>query len=188
MESECRIGIDPSINSTGICVYISDGVNEQNIYYNIVGKCTRKMKEFKHDNVYIIDYGKFSEKYDSYILKERQKTVNIYNICSHIRTILKKYNPSCVLMEGVSYGSVNGAALVDLSGLNFAIRMVINDLNIPMNIVSPRAVKKFAIANGAADKDVIIKAWKLLDRGISDIVDIKIDDLADSYFIARYAE
>ena len=91
-------------------------------------------------------------------------------------------------MEGVSYGSVNGAALVDLSGLNFAIRMVINELNIPLNIVSPRAVKKFAIANGAADKDVIIKAWKLLDRNISDIIDIKIDDLADSYFIARYTE
>ena len=53
-------------------------------------------------------------------------------------------------------------------------------------IVSPTSVKKFAVANGQAEKDIMIDAWKRLDKNISDVKDIKIDDLADAYFLAHY--
>jgi hypothetical protein len=91
-------------------------------------------------------------------------------------------------MEGVSYGSVGSAALVDLSFLNASIRMTLHHLDIPFTIVSPTSLKKFACANGQADKNLMIDAWKRMDKNISNITEIKIDDLADSYFLARYKE
>jgi Holliday junction resolvasome RuvABC endonuclease subunit len=89
-------------------------------------------------------------------------------------------------MEGVSYGSTGSAALVDLSGLNFSIRMMLIEESVTFNILAPTAVKKFAVGNGAADKNVMIASWKKLDKTIENIEDIKVDDLADSYFIAHF--
>lgn len=174
------VGIDPSINSTGVCVR----KNNKIIYYNIVGKVTKKMKEFNHPNIYIIEYTKSPTKDLDYIGKEQSKTNNIYNICIEIGNILDIYKPSKVIMEGVAYSS-NGS-VIDLAGLNYAIRMICRSRNIPIEIISPTTVKKFAVANGQAEKDIMINAWKRLDSNISDINNIKIDDLADAYFLAHY--
>ena len=54
------LGIDPSINCTGICIY--DTATNAHIYYMIAAKCTKKMKEFSNDYVHIIDYGKLTFK------------------------------------------------------------------------------------------------------------------------------
>jgi Holliday junction resolvasome RuvABC endonuclease subunit len=91
-----------------------------------------------------------------------------------------------VYMEGVSYGSIGSAALIDLSFLNATIRMVLKMKEIEFVIVSPTSVKKFACANGQAEKDIMIDAWKRLDKNISDINTIKVDDLADAYFLSHY--
>lgn len=180
-----RIGIDPSINCTGICVF--DG--KDNIYYMIPSKTTKKMETFSHNYIHINKYIKEDTNGKEYEDKEIAKTNNIYNICNTIQSIIKFYSlldDIEIVMEGVSYGSVGSAALVDLSGLNFAIRMVLRNMDISFMIVSPTSVKKFAVANGQAEKDIMIDAWKRLDKNISDIKDIKIDDLADAYFLAHY--
>lgn len=176
------IGIDPSINSTGVCVW--DGVT--NKYYNIVSKMTKKLQAFESNHIRILSYNKSEIKDKEYSDKEMAKTTNIYYICRHIQNLLTIHRPDMVIMEGVSYGSVGSAALVDLSGLNFAIRMILAEMNIPFQIVPPTAVKKFATGNGQAEKDIIINAWKRLDNNILNINDIKVDDLADSYFLAHY--
>ena len=178
------IGIDPSINSTGICVW--DNEHNINKYYNIVSKVTKKLQSFESSHIKILSYNKSDIKDKEYSYKELAKTSNIYYICKHIRNILTILRPKSVIMEGVSYGSVGSAALVDLSGLNFAIRMVLADLEIPFKIVPPTAVKKFATGNGQADKELIIDAWKRLDKNMLNIKDIKVDDLADSFFLAHY--
>lgn len=182
------MGIDPSINSTGICIYIKDNNINEHIYFNIVGHATKKMKSFEHKFINIIDYEKGTDKLTDYSDKEIQKTSNIYKICDCIEELIKKFNPDKIIMEGVSYGSVGSAALVDLSGLNFAIRIIVKKLNKDIQIISPLSVKKFAIANGQADKQVLINAWKKIDKNISDVQNIKIDDLADSFFIAHYVD
>ena len=189
-----RIGIDPSLNSTGICVNI-DG--KQFKYWIITSKMTKKMKEFKHDDVHYLPYDKAdtNKKLNEYAAVEFNKANNIYNICERIKSIIKaciewyaedNLNNCEVFMEGVSYGSVGSAALVDLAGLNFAIRNVLIDLNVDFTIVSPSQNKKFATGNGAAEKDVMIDAWKRLDRSIADITEIKVDDLADAFFLSCY--
>jgi 5-methyltetrahydrofolate--homocysteine methyltransferase len=93
-----------------------------------------------------------------YSSKENIKFNNIYNISLIIKDILEKYkdNEIDIYMEGVSYGSVGSAALVDLSFLNASIRMILKELEINFNIISPTQVKKFACANGQAEKDIII--------------------------------
>ena len=176
------IGIDPSINSTGICV-VRD---KECKYYIITSKITKKLQQFESPHVKILFYKKNEIKDLEYKDKEIAKTNNIYNICKIISNIIDCYRPSMVFMEGISYGSTQGSALVDLAGLNYAIRMILKCYNIPFEIIPPTSVKKFAVSIGNADKDIIIDAWKRLDPNIKDIKDIKIDDLADSYFIAHY--
>lgn len=178
----CVIGIDPSINSTGICVN-KDGTY---IYYIITSKMTKKMKEFKHKKFHYLPYEKELYNDKEYTDKEIIKTNNFYQILQHIKSLLKKYKPDRVIMEGISYGSVSGSSLADLAGLNFLIRMLIKECNIKFTIVSPTSLKKFVCANGQAEKDVIIESWKRMDKNINDITEIKIDDLADAFFLSNY--
>jgi Holliday junction resolvasome RuvABC endonuclease subunit len=151
---------------------------------------TKKMKEFKHKYVSYVPYDKIDAKDYSYSVKENKKFSNIASICNNIATILEPFKDEDVevYMEGVSYGSVGSAALVDLSFLNAAIRMTLHYNNIPFTIVSPTSLKKFACANGQADKNLMIDAWKRMDKNIADIKDLKIDDLADSYFLSLYKD
>ena len=180
------MGIDPSINCTGICIY--NTLTNVHTYYMIVSKCTKKMRDFKNDNINIIEYTKRESNKGEYQIKEYNKSQNIYDICVIINDIISLYEPDLIQMEGISYGSVGSAALADLAGLNFAIRMTLIREEIQFNILAPTTVKKFAVGNGAAEKDVMIASWKKLDKNIINITDIKLDDLADSFFIAHYSE
>ena len=181
-----RMGIDPSINCTGICIY-DDKLNNHT-YYMIVSKCTKKMREFRNEHINIIEYNKRESNKGDYHIKEYNKSLNIYDICCIIRDLITLYNPDIVQMEGVSYGSRGSAALVDLAGLNFAIRMTLSGKDIQYNILAPTSIKKFAVGNGSAEKDVMIASWKKLDKNIACISEIKLDDLADSYFISHFDE
>ena len=175
------IGIDPSINSTGVCVW-DEKVNR---YFLITSKMTKKMLLFKHDRINIDNYIKKDTKDVDYSIKESNKFDNIYNICCCIQKVIDIYKPDIVYIEGVSYGSVGSAALVDLSFLNSAIRLTLKLNHIPFTIVSPTSLKKFACANGQAEKLLMVDAWKRLDN-IGDLDGVKLDDLADSYFLAHY--
>lgn len=178
------VGIDPSINSTGVCVY--DDENNINYYYIIPSKMTKKMISFSYENIQLYPYNKIDiDKHSEYTEKEKIKFQNIYNICTNISNIIDKYNVKEVRMEGVSYGSTGSAALVDLSFLNACIRMLLKNKDISFTIISPTSLKKFVCGNGQAEKDVIVDAWKRIDNKY-DIKDIKTDDLADAYFLAHY--
>ena len=187
------IGIDPSLNSTGVCVNV-DGKCK---YYIITSKMTKKMNAFVNDYIHYLPYTKedTNKKLNEYATVEFNKAHNIYNICERIKDIIKcTIEWECgditqglqVYMEGVSYGSLGSAALVDLSGLNFAIRNVLIDLHIPFTIVSPSQNKKFATGNGSADKELMIFSWLKIEKHLQEITDIKIDDLADAYFLSNF--
>lgn len=173
------IGIDPSINSTGICIKDENTVK----YYLIVPNITKKLSKIDNEYLKIIKYDKHDTKELSYSEKESAKLNNIYNICNIISDIIDLYKPDNINIEGVAY-SANGS-VIDLTGLNYGIRLLAKNKNIPINIISPTSVKKFAVANGQASKEIILDAWKRLDNRLKN-VNIKKDDLADAYFIASY--
>ena len=178
------IGIDPSLNSTGICVN-KDG---KCTYYIISSKCTKKMQEFNSKVIKYIFYEKAgtNKKENEYYIIEENKAKNIYAICSAIKDIIKKNKPDLVLIEGVSYGSLGSSALVDLSGLNFAIRNILIDSDVHFIVVSPSQNKKFATGNGSADKDLMVYSWLNIEKHVKNIKEIKIDDLADAFFLSNY--
>lgn len=178
------MGIDPSINCTGVCIY--DTLTESTLYYMIVAKMNKKMQQFNNEYVKIISYDKEEYSKDDYSTKEYKKTKNIASICDKIKSLIIWYEPELIQMEGISYGSRGSSALADLAGLSYAIRLTIADKDKKFNIIAPTSVKKFAVGNGGVEKDVIIASWKKLDKNISNITEIKLDDLADSYFIAHY--
>ena len=203
------IGIDPSINSTGICVRTPDTYK----YYIICSKMSGKMKSFIHNRISIIDYSKKPITGLEYSDKEYVKSENIHKIIGVIGDIIDHYvqgnslgsnnlytgisdesdkgsdeisDEIIVNMEGISYGSTGSAALADLAGLNFAIRMLLIEKGIKFKIVSPISLKVFATSNAGASKEEMSWAWKLLDKEMGNIDKIKIDDLADAYFLCRY--
>lgn len=183
-----RIGLDLSINSTGICVY-NDKTNEHN-YYIITHKLTKKQKEFKHKNLKYILYEKEApNKADEYREKERKKSSNIAYIVEKIENLIQKYNKKgdllCII-EGISYGSSSSSALADLAGLNHALRYMLWSNNVAFKIVAPTENKKFAVGNGQADKDLMISAWKKCQPDMAKITELKIDDVADAYFLSHY--
>lgn len=184
------IGLDLSINSTGVCVY-NDKTDEHN-YFIITPKLTKKQKEFKHKSLKYILYDKEQpNKADEYREKERKKSSNISSITEQVEKIVQKYNKKgdlICMIEGISYGSSSSSNLADLAGLNHTIRYMLWSNNIPFKTVAPAENKKFAVGNGQADKDVMIAAWKKCQPEMAKIEDLKIDDVADAYFLSHFIE
>lgn len=180
------IGLDLSINSTGICVYSCENKNTE---YHIIGsKFTKKTIDSPQNIISLTKYTKMDiDKQSPYHIKESTKTINIYNIANEIEKIVKTYHPQVATIEGVSFQS--SGSVVDLAGLNYVVRKILMDNKIKTFIVSPTQNKKFATGNGQAEKDVMISAWQKSDPKVLSIPNyIKIDDLADAYFLARYGE
>jgi Holliday junction resolvasome RuvABC endonuclease subunit len=180
------LGIDLSMASTGICLYDSDKNSTE--YFIIGSKFPKKILEQKlPDNLHLLIYDKQkSDKSDSYQSKEKHKSINIYNILQHIKQIIVNHPVDAVCIEGISFGS--RGSVIDLAGLNYVVRMLAICEGIDYLIIaSPTQNKKFATGNGSADKDQMISAWEKIDSSLSKIPDsLKIDDLADAYFLARY--
>ena len=186
------IGIDPSINSTGVCVMGCSGTFDSiHTKYYIIGskpsKATVKFMDEHDDKFLFIEYGKLdynSEK--EYSVKELVKTKSMFKSAEALQDILTWESPDIAVMEGVSYGSTSGASIVDLAGLNFIYRLMeIDEVQEDLVIVSPMEIKKFATGNGGVDKDIMVKVWSLCEH-IEIDPKAKIDDLADAYFMALY--
>ena len=180
------IGLDLSINSTGICIYDSETHNTT--YYIIGSKFTKKVLNDNQRIITLIQYSKETPNKDiDYHIKEKIKTLNIYNIVNEIESLINKHHPGVGVIEGISFQS-NGS-VADLAGLNYMVRKILIDRNIDIIIASPTQNKKYATGNGQAEKDVMISAWRKADTRVCEIPTyIKVDDVADAYFLARYGE
>lgn len=192
MKKKVAVGIDPSINSTGVCVSALD--HTFNIYYILPSKMTKKAKTWTEnvDWLKVEEYEKLPiNDIDIYYKKEFVKFGNLVVLAQTLSCVLdiimSQYDIDYVTMEGVSYGSVKGAALVDLSFLNAMLRLKLVEKGLKYYIVAPTEVKKFAVGNGSAEKSIIINSWQRLDPKTQQIPDyVKCDDLADAYFMAHY--
>lgn len=178
------IGIDPSMNSTGVTVI--DGDNQ---YFYIIkpNKLSKAEEVCQHAfaNFNYVLYQKESfDKSEKYWRKEQIKLNNILNIVKKISEIVNSFDGiKKIVMEGVSYGSRTNN-LVDLSGLNYLLREALSG-NTDLYIYSPSEIKKFASSNGNCNKQVMIDLFKNIHSEFALIP--KLDDIADSYFMAQLA-
>lgn len=177
------IGIDPSLNSTGVTI-----IDGENKYFYIVkpNKLSKAEETCQHaySNFNYVLYKKEQvNKEDKYWKKEHTKLNNILNIVKKITEIVNSFDGiKTIVMEGMSYGS-RTSNLCDLSGLNYLLREAFKDDN--LYIYSPGEIKKFASSNGNCNKQVMIDLFLRIFPQFSVLP--KVDDVADSYFMANLA-
>ena len=194
---ELYVGIDPSINSTGVTINIwKDNSLFTEVFYIIKGnKLTKKEQKVAEDDdlnkVIYSTYEKIDIKdaHDSHEL-ELIKTKNLLNIVNVISHIISVYSKHCdyiyVGMEGLSYGSsVRTRSIYELAGLNYLIRNELMTKHMcKLYILPPTEVKKFATGIGNCSKDAVINVFSSIFPNLLKIP--KIDDIADSWFICNY--
>lgn len=204
------IGIDPSINSTGICIQCYNENNERNsIKFYIVHGGKLKKKELLAENKFIdiFEYvcydkqeikefkGKDNNKFE---LTKTQNLLNIVDnivdiICKEERKIHIKYPgkdiQKYITIEANSFNSRNqSVSLIELCGLNYLIRNAFFDKPLTELIIgTPSELKKYATSRGNADKELIELIFK---TEFSDLVnsDIKTDDIADAFFMSNFSK
>ena len=128
---------------------------------------------------------------------EYYKTIIFRDILDNIKEIISKFinyitNGKTipymlyVCQEGISYGSSKRTKSVfDLAGLNFLLRMMIISTLRPDKyiIATPSEIKKKTSGNGNCNKDVMVNLFKSLKP---DFDLPKLDDIADSFWMANY--
>ena len=192
------IGIDPSINSTGMTVRTDTGYCR---FFIIKGdKLTKKEKNAQSDNSEIFEYCLYQKENvkDTNNAHERElaKAHNLSTIADTIYNIIEEFlqqfrktstiDSVTICMEGISYGSIHSAAVMDLAGLNYLIRDRLHHHTVvgTLLVTPPAEVKRFYTGSGNANKQLMISTFK---GSFPDFDLPKLDDIADSDSMAKYA-
>ena len=192
------IGIDPSINSTGMTIRADTGFCR---FFIIKGdKLTKKEKNAELDNSEIFEYCLYQKENvkDTNNAHERElaKSHNlstiadtIYNIIEEILQQFRKtstIDSVTICMEGISYGSIHSAAVMDLAGLNYLIRDRLHHHTVvgTLLVTPPAEIKRFYTGSGNANKLLMISTFK---GSFPDFDLPKLDDICDSEAMAKYA-
>ena len=195
--SKLIIGVDPSFSSTGISI-VKDNTLLKSY---IVTHCKPKVKFnkvsdrftsiFEYVNYCYSTLSDFPET-DPEILKTQNIIEATKAIISIILLYKIQYAPQNykieVYMEGVAFSSRRTQSLVELGALNYNIRINLIKLGIPFHIITPSANKKSFTGNGAADKELMIKTFLMLNPSYHPLVGyIKMDDIADAFALATFS-
>ena len=199
-ETILYVGIDPSINSTGITIARYENNVEVEIKFYIIknGKLTKRESAANDaiDNFEYIIYNKIDLtqfKDDNHVF-EYYKTKNMVEVVNTIYDLIlnevKKYSAIVnVVIEGISYGSsIRTKSIFDLAGLNYMIRykLITSDIqHLNLTIATPSNIKKYATGKGNANKESIMTIFKYIFPEMQNIP--KLDDIADSYFMAMFS-
>lgn len=192
------IGIDPSINSTGMTIRTDTGFCR---FFIIKGdKLTKKEKNAQSVNFEIFEYCLYQKENvkDTNNAHERElaKSHNLSTIADTIYNIIEELlqqfrktstvDSVTICMEGISYGSIHSAAVMDLAGLNYLIRDRLHHHTVvgTLLVTPPAEVKRFYTGSGNANKQLMISTFK---GSFPDFNLPKIDDVCDSEGMAKYA-
>ena len=175
----CVIGLDLSINSTGVCVRdVESGEVEYKI---ILPKLTKKQQRVIDKRISYFKYDKIEKDISSNINHISKK------ICDYIEDMRElKGSVDYVVIEDIAM-SAKGRSLIDLSLLNGYIRCMLDGLSVRYNTIPPTQWKKKLLGNGQADKELIIYHWSRMDKDMYEkmkLWGVKMDDVADSYFLS----
>lgn len=192
------IGIDPSINSTGMTIRTDTDFCR---FFIIKGdKLTKKEKNAQSANFEIFEYCLYQKENvkDTNNAHERElaKSHNLSTIADTIYNIIEELlqqfrktgtvDSVTICMEGISYGSIHSAAVMDLAGLNYLIRDRLHHHTVvgTLLVTPPAEVKRFYTGSGNANKQLMISTFK---GSFPDFDLPKLDDIADSDSMAKYA-
>lgn len=195
------IGIDPSINSTGVCIQQrdeNDATIKENFYVIVPNSITKRAEKIVRtlDNFEYVIYSKtdLSLYKNNVHWEEYYKTYNMINIVDSIEKVVDSYLSACsdiqhiyIVQEGISYGSsIRTKSVFDLAGLNYLIRArFIDKPHTVFYIATPAEIKKFATGRGNANKATVKYFFSNIHNELTVLP--KFDDIADAYFMSNYA-
>lgn len=197
---EIFVGIDPSLNSTGLCLqFYEDNKIVKDIFYIIKPNKLTKREQTAQDTLINFDYVLYNKidlnmYKDNNLFYEYWKTVNMISIVKKIKECIydniqgiKQYK-LYIVQEGISYGSsARTKSVFDLAGLNYMIRNeFIEKENISFFIAPPTHIKKFATGIGNCKKELIIELFKSIEPKLAEKLP-KVDDIADAYYMSKFA-
>ena len=192
-----RIGLDLSINSTGVCICED---NKEPIYYFIIpDKLSKKQKAAsQHKRIDFITYDKIKGNDDHNINHITGKIMEIIkekcdltkSQCCDSATLLN--NNIKVVVENVALGA-KGSSIITLTLLNGWMRCLLAQNGIDYITVPPTQWKKVMLGNGSADKELIVYCWSAIDNSacvamMNNGIVAKHIDIADAYFLAKYTK
>lgn len=190
------IGIDPSLNSTGVCIlkYDDENLIEEKYFIIKPNKLTKRETDAqnKFTNFKYVLYEKQDLKMfkENNHIQEYHKTKNIINITNELKHLIHDNigdEQAIIVQEGISYGSsIRTKSIYDLAGLNYLIRnLFVNDEQFELYVCPPSNIKKFASGNGNCKKELIVQMFESVHP---DFEIPKIDDIADAFFMATYGK
>lgn len=177
------VGLDLSINSTGVCIYDKGNVE----YFLIVPKVTKRMREVSEKEGSRIHYKTYDKiaSLDSHNIRCIAK-----EICKIIADKVTKIET--VVIEDVALAA-RGRSIITLTLLNGYLRCMMDQMGLWYELVNPTQWKKKILGNGQANKDMIVDVWSKMDPESYNVmmggkVKFKCDDIADAYFLCRYGD
>jgi Holliday junction resolvasome RuvABC endonuclease subunit len=197
------VGIDPSINSTGIVIQIFDeNIKIKEHFYIIKPDKLTKKEQIAQGKYIFFDYILYTKldlknENDNNHISELHKTLNMIKIVDNIYNLIydhiNEYNVeyAIIVQEGISYGSsIRTKSVFDLAGLNYMIRykllkLLNNNDNLQLIIGTPSEIKKWVTGSGNCNKEIMIEMFKSI---YSDFDIPKVDDISDAYFMSLYAK
>lgn len=156
------LGIDQSFNSTGYVVLNDDQM--------IDFKCIQPIRDLKNKNLSKLFRAEYAR--------------------SKILKVIEKHNPDRVHIEQLAY-SAAGSVAKDLGGLFYILAVEIEIvLKIPLHIIPPTSLKKFATGCGTAKKRDMIAQLPLPIINQFEQANYKkttgLSDLADAYWLSKF--
>ena len=77
------------------------------------------------------------------------------DIMEKLHEVMNGYVPELVVIEGLAFMAV-GTSLVQLAGLNYLTRILLEEFGWPFLIVAPTTLKKFITGSGKGEKDMVV--------------------------------
>lgn len=187
------IGIDPSLNGTGIVVLDRKGSIAACYRLSKKEKTKNKVKFYRIE-IWRLDPGKKGELAESHDIGEGHinSSRRIAVICSFVKRLALRLEPSWVMVEGYAYNKSKSQAgsAINLAELGGALRLTFEleeTLRKKLVFASPSLGRKILTGKGNANKEGV---WNFLKRqGIAFLgpEGKPNTDLSDAFAVANFA-
>ena len=101
------------------------------------------------------------------------------DIMLKIDEILPDKNPDLIVIENLAFMARNTTSLVQLAGLSFLLRILMEEFSWPFILVAPTSLKKYTTGKGNSDKNLMMMST-YKDYGFESLD----DNICDSYMLS----
>lgn len=117
-------------------------------------------------------------------------------LATWVMNIIKQMKPECIVLEDYAFGATGRLTQLSENAGTLKVKLYEQYGNIPLHVVAPTTMKKFATGKGIATKDDIwaafvkrephTEAWAKLCHPKALRIGSPVADIADAYFLAQY--